>query len=128
MKAKDNIKTIMAIIFSLFMGNELILLLGLLFPAQMNAILPSNANIKSFIIELIGALISVGLIFLFYKTHVFRISGKGMREGLGCGAFMIVLYSLILLTGLIELPGKTLIPAVEIVLFIFRCILIGLAE
>ena len=128
MKTKENIKTILAIIFSLFMGNELIMLLGLLFPKQIHAILPSNANIRSFIVELIGALISVGLIFLFRKTHVLKISGKGMKEGLICGVPLIILYSLVLLLGLSEIPGKTLIPAVEIALIFIRFILIGVAE
>ena len=76
MKTKENIKTILAIIFSLFMGNELIMLLGLLFPKQIHAILPSNANIRSFIVELIGALISVGLYFSSARHMYFNSAAK----------------------------------------------------
>ena len=128
MKTKNNIKKLLAVIFSLFMGNGLLILLSKLIPDQMNAILPENANIRSFAVELTGSLISIGLIILFHKTHVLKISGKGMKEGLICGLPLIIIYGLILALSLSELPGKTLIPATEIIFVAFNWILIGIAE
>lgn len=128
MDKKEIIKKSVAIIFSIFMGNGLFLILGLLFPAQLNAVLPSNANIRSFVVELAGAFISLGLIILFHKIHVLKITGKSLAEGLVCGISMIIIYLIILVSGLLDIPGKTLIPANEIVFVALTWILIGIAE
>ena len=128
MKTRNIFKKIFAILFSIFMGNGLILTLSMIIPKQLNAILPANANIKSFIVELIGALISLGLIFLFHKTNVLKISGKSLATGLICGLPVIITYSLLLISSLTDMPGKTLIPAAEIVCVALRWFLIGVAE
>jgi hypothetical protein len=128
MNTKKNIRKLIAIIFSLFMGNGLLILLSRLIPDQMNAILPKNANIRSFVVELIGSIISIGLIILFHKTNVLKISVKGMKEGLICGLPIIVIYGLLLALGLSKIPGKTLIPVTEIIFVTFNWILIGIAE
>ena len=128
MNTKNNIKKILAIAFSLFMGNGLIITLQAIFPTQTKAILPANGNYRSFVIEAIGALITLGLIFLFKKTNVLKITGKGLGTGLLCGLPLLITYTLLLLVSLMDLPGKTLIPTLEIVLVISRWFLIGLAE
>ncbi|SMC68404.1 hypothetical protein SAMN06296952_2214 [Oscillospiraceae bacterium] len=128
MKTKNNLRKILAIVISLFLGNGLLLSLGLLFPKALAAILPADPFVKSFIVELIGALISIGLIFFFHKTHVLKITSSGMKEGLGCGLPMLILYGLFLLLGISNLAGQTLIPTWQITLFALRCILIGVAE
>lgn len=128
MKDNNNLRKISAIVISLFLGNGLIILLNLIFPKAMAAILPQGAITKQFVVELIGALISVGLICFFHKTHVLKISARGMKEGLICGLPMLILYGLFLLLGISNMAGQTLIPAWQIVLFALRCILIGVAE
>ncbi len=128
MNTKKNLTKILAIAFSLFMGNGLLVVLKALFPAQMNAILPSNGNYRSFVVEVISALISIGLIFLFKKTNVLKLNGKKFKEGLICGLPLFITYSLLMIVGLSNLPGKTLIPAAEIVIVIIRWFLIGVAE
>ena len=74
MNTKDKIKKIIAIIFSIFIGVFLITVLNRLFPAAVSGILPSNENIRSFVIELIRTIISIGLLFLFHKTSPLRFS------------------------------------------------------
>jgi len=128
METKTKIKKILAILFSLFMGNLLIPLLSKLFPNTMLSILPSNGTVRSFVIELIGAVISIGLLFLFHKTRVLKITAKGLATGLICGLPFIVAYGLLMLLGLLNIPGKTLIPTFEIVLVVFRWFLIGISE
>ena len=71
-------KNILSIVFSIFMGNGLILILSAIFHDQLLAVLPDNANFRSFVVELISALISIGLIFLFKRDRgleSFRIYG-----------------------------------------------------
>ena len=128
MNTKDKIKKILAIAFSLFMGNGLLLTLAKLFPSQINAMLPSNENYRSLVVELIGAVISLGLIFLFRKTDVLKFNLKSFATGLVCGLPLIVTYSLLLGAGLMNLPGKTLIPSTAIVMVAIRWFLIGVAE
>ncbi|MCR4556478.1 MAG: CPBP family intramembrane metalloprotease [Saccharofermentans sp.] len=128
MKIRNIFKKIFAILFSIFMGNGLIHTLSMIIPNQLNAILPSNSNYKSFVVELIGALISLGLIFLFHKTNVLKISGKSLAAGLICGLPVIITYSLLLISSLTDMPGKTLIPEAEIVCVALRWFLIGIAE
>ena len=90
MNAKDKIKKIIAIIFSIFIGVFLITVLQILFPAAVSGILPSNENIRFFVIELIRTIISIGLLFLFHKTRVLKITGKGLATGLICGLPFII--------------------------------------
>ena len=128
MNTKENLRKILAIAFSLYMGNALLITIKAIFPAQINAVLPSNGNYRSFVTEIISALISLGLIFLFRKTSVLRLKGKLFGKGLICGLPLIIIYSLLLIFGLTNLPGKTLIPAAEIIIVIIRWFLIGIAE
>jgi len=128
MNTCEKIKKVLAIAFSLFMGNGLLITFKAIFPTQLKAILPTNGNYRSFVIEAIGALITVGLIFLFKKINVLKITGKGLATGLVCGLPMLITYTLLMLAGFLDLPGKTLIPALEIVLVIIRWFLIGVAE
>jgi membrane protease YdiL (CAAX protease family) len=128
MNTKNNIRKIMAIVFSLFMGNGLLIALKAIFPTQIKAILPTNGNYRSFVVEVIGALITMGLIFLFKKTNVLKITGKGLGTGLFCGLPLLITYTLMILLSLLDLPGKTLLPTLEVVLVISRWFLIGLAE
>ena len=128
MNTKNNIRKILAIVFSLFMGNGLLIALQAVFPTQIKAILPTNGNYRSFVVEVIGALITMGLIFLFKKTNVLKITGKGLGTGLFCGLPLLITYTLMILLSLLDLPGKTLLPTLELVLVISRWFLIGLAE
>ena len=124
MNTKNNIRKIMAIVFSLFMGNGLLIALKAIFPTQIKAILPTNGNYRSFVVEVIGALITMGL----KKTNVLKITGKGLGTGLFCGLPLLITYTLMILLSLLDLPGKTLLPTLELVLVISRWFLIGLAE
>ena len=128
MNTSEKIKKVLAIAFSLFMGNGLLITFKAIFPTQLKAILPTNGNYRSFVIEAIGALITVGLIFLFKKINVLKITGKGLATGLVCGLPMLITYTLMILLSLLDLPGKTLLPTLELVLVISRWFLIGLAE
>lgn len=128
MNTKNNIRKILAIVFSLFMGNGLLIALQALFPTQIKAILPTNGNYRSFVVEVIGTLISIGLTFLFKKTNVLKITGKCLATGLCCGLPLLITYTLMILLSLLDLPGKTLLPTLELVLVISRWFLIGLAE
>ena len=128
MNTKNNIRKILAIVFSLFMGNGLLIALQAVFPTQIKAILPANGNYRSFVVEVIGALITMGLIFLFKKTNVLKITGKGLGTGLFCELPLLITYTLMILLSLLDLPGKTLLPTLELVLVISRWFLIGLAE
>lgn len=121
-------RKILSIVFSIFMGNGLILILSTIFHDQLLAVLPDNANFRSFVVELISALISIGLIFLFKKAHVLKVTGRSLATGLICGLPIIIVYGLLLAVGLSDMPGKTIIPTAELVCVIFRWILIGVAE
>ena len=74
MNTSEKIKKVLAIAFSLLMGNGLLITLQAIFPTQLKAILPTNGNYRSYAIEAIGALITVGLIFLFKKIIVLKIT------------------------------------------------------
>ena len=128
MNAKDKIKKIIAILFSIFMGLFLIPVLNLLFPAIMSGILPSNENIRSFVIELIRTIISLGLLFLFHKTRVLKITGKGLATGLICGLPYIIIWGYRMLSGLWDIPVDFLIPTSEIIFVVFEWFLIGIFE
>ena len=128
MNTKDKIKKIIAIIFSIFIGVFLITVLNSLFPAAVSGILPSNDNIRFFVIELIRTIISLGLLFLFHKTRVLKITGKGLATGLICGLPFIILYGYRMLSGLWDIPVDFLIPTSEIIFVVFGWLLIGIFE
>lgn len=128
MNTRKNLLKILSIAFSLFMGNGLLLAIKAIFPAQVNAIFPSNGNYRSFVVEVISALISIGLIILFKKTDVLKFKGKSFGTGLICGLPLIITYSLLMIVGLANLPGKSLIPAAEIAAVAITWFLIGVAE
>lgn len=105
-------------------------LIAWLFGKALKAAFP-NYFVLEFVMQLISAAIGLGLIFLFRKEKVLKFSGKDFKEGLACGAPILVIVALSavsLIPGLSGAGGHQMIRWWEILLLALQCILIGFYE
>ena len=121
------IKKILSIINALFIGDFLFIIISHLFKSQFHALIP-NSNILSLVCQVITAMLATVCVLMFRKTKIYMLNGKALKEGFFTGLPLIITYSLLLFGSLTDIPGKTLIPAIEIVCVVLEWILIGVAE
>ena len=114
MNTKQTMKKILSIIIALFIGNFLFIIISLSFKTQLMALIP-NPNIHSFVAQVITALLATVSVLMFHKTNIYKFNGKVLKEGFFTGLPLIITYTVLLLGSLTDLPGKQLIPAIEIV-------------
>lgn len=127
MNTKQTMKKILSIITALFIGNFLFIIISLSFKTQLMALIP-NPNIHSFVAQVITALLATVSVLMFHKTNIYKFNGKVLKEGFFTGLPLIITYTVLLLGSLTDLPGKQLIPAIEIVCVVLEWFLIGIAE
>ena len=78
MNAGKKVKNILFIAISIFIVNYLVMILGKVFSNQIIAFLP-NYYYRNFAVQLVQAVLTVALIFIFHKTHVFKFNGRVLK-------------------------------------------------
>ena len=127
MNTGNNVKKILFIALSIFISNYLVMIIGKVFKNQIITILP-NYYYRTFAIQIVQAVLTVVLIYLFHKTNVFKFNGKVLKEGFFCSLSLIITYILIMLLGFSNNMGNQLINVPEIICSVLNWFLIGVAE
>ena len=120
----------MMILFAVAFGIGCSILIMSLFGKQLRILFPNYFALE-FVSQLISVLIGFLMIFLLRKQRVFSVTANGMKEGLACGAPLVVAPILAIANLAIDLrdvPDLQLIRGFEIALLLFQCLLIGLFE
>ena len=127
MNTEKKVKNILFIAISIFIVNYLVMILGKIFKDQILAMLP-NYYYRTFIIQLIEAVLAVGFIFIFHETNVFKFNGKVLKEGFFCTLPLTITYTLVMLLGFSNNAGNQLISVPEITCSVLNWLLIGVVE
>ena len=106
------------------------ILISRLFGGQLKMLFPNYFALE-FVSQLISVIIGFLMVILLRKQKVFSFSGNDVKEGLACGAPLIVVPLLAIANLAIDLrdvPDLQLIRGWEIALLMLQCLLIGLFE
>lgn len=93
-------------------------------------IMPLFANpfVGSLVIQILFAVLAVGGAVLFGKTDGMKLQAKGFGAGMRAGLAFLIVYPFILVGSLVTKRAVVTEPVGNIVLFVLKMLLIGVAE
>lgn len=129
-KGSENFKKGALAIWAIVLGFGGSMLLSLLFGKPLMKIFP-NSYIFEFVMQLIGSLFALVLIFAYQKQRALRFSATGMKEGMICGMAWIVIPIMAVLGIWFDVKNVQDIQWIqgwEMTFLFLQCALIGLFE
>lgn len=88
----------------------------------------ANSFLGSLVIQILFAVLAVAGAVLFGKTEGMKLKGKGFGEGMLAGLAFLIIYPILMVASLVSKRTMVTEPVGNIVLFVLKMLLIGVAE
>ena len=90
--------------------------------------LNADSLTQSFVAQILEVIVAAVLFFIFKSRDALKVTPRQMKEGLICGAGILVPQILVLLVNLSKIGEHELIPGGKIAMLVVYSILIGISE